>query len=509
MYAISIRFTSLPKRVAFVTSPPKSTFKALLQSSPTLLQAITMSSDKQAPLTLRHDETERGHYGKSAPIRYVPEQDPVQGSLSETTVSTNIVKMPGGTKTHVKVWSGHGSNEALLDFAQQVGGLIKRLGYWQAVEEADEAVTSAKQTLADATAALKTAKREESKTRNNSNASNAEKAEALEKKTAASTAVDAAKLELEQAEEDRAKAAEKPFEFYGSNLSQSEQASWEKIVTNLTVDAPHTDIFGKKREEAGGKTKETFYDCVQMHLQSRFVFNAAELQKFYILCGLRKSPRVTVRQFHDRIHVLNDAIEWLPMKYYSPQATEQTTKCEKFSDSDMVANVMRAMPESWQNDLLKNVKGNMPETTRELLPLLELIEKSPPTTAPKGGDNAKGKSNHGGGAAKKRSTDNSDLRVPRKKPRFQYNKCKHCDKYDGKPETHVTEKCRKWNADGTPKNKESSHKDKKAHKAFAQLKSKTEYNEKLLKKLLKKNRSNKKKTSRRTYDSSDSDSDSS
>jgi hypothetical protein len=469
-----------------------------------------MSSEKQAPLTLRHDETERGHYGKSAPIRYVPEQDPVQGSLSKATVSTNIVKMPGGTKTHVKVWNGHGNNEALLDFAQQVGGLIKRLGYWQALDEANEAVTSAKQTFVDASAALKTAKREESKTRNNSSANNAERAEALEKKTAASTAVDAAKLELEQAEEDRSKAAEQPFEFYGSNLSQSEQASWEKIVTNLTVDAPHTDIVGKKREEAGGKTKETFYDCVQMHLQSRFVFNAAELQKFYVLCGLRKSPRVTVRQFHDRIHVLNDAIEWLPMKYYSPQATEQTTKCEKFSDSDMVANVMRAMPESWQNDLLKSVKGNMPEMTRELLPLFELIEKSPPTTAPKGGDNAKGKSNHGGGAAKKRSTDTSDLRVPRKKARFQYNKCRHCEKYGGKPETHVTDKCRKWNADGTPKNKESSHsKDKKAHKAFASLKSKTEYNEKLLKKLLKKNKSDKRKKSKRTYDSSDSDSDSS
>jgi hypothetical protein len=299
-----------------------------------------MSSEKQVPLTLRHNETERGHYSNSVPIRYVPEQDPVQASLSE-------VKMLGGTKTQVKVWSGHGNSEALLDFAQQVGGRIKRLGYWQAVEEADEAVTSAKQTLVDASAALKTAKREESKTRNNSNASNAEKAEAFEKKTAVSTAVDAAKLELEQAEQDHSKAAEKPFEFYGSNLSQSEQASWEKIVTNLTVDAPHTDIFGKKHEEARGKTKETFYDCVQMHLQSRFVFNAAELQKFYILCGLRKSPRVTVRQFHDRIHVLSDAIKWLPMKYYSPQATEQTTKCEKFSDSDMVANVMRAMPESW------------------------------------------------------------------------------------------------------------------------------------------------------------------
>jgi hypothetical protein len=93
---------------------------------------------------------------------------------------------------------------------------------------------------------------------------------------------------------------------------------------------------GKKPEEARGKTKETFYNSVQMHVQSRFVFNTAELQKFYVLCGLKKSPRVTVCQFHDRIHILNDAIEWLPMTYFSPQATEQTTKCEKFSDSDII-----------------------------------------------------------------------------------------------------------------------------------------------------------------------------
>ena len=35
---------------------------------------------------------------------------------------------------------------------------------------------------------------------------------------------------IKAAEEERALAVEKPFEFYGSNLSQSEQASWEKIV---------------------------------------------------------------------------------------------------------------------------------------------------------------------------------------------------------------------------------------------------------------------------------------
>jgi hypothetical protein len=83
------------------------------------------------------------------------------------------------------------------------------------------------------------------------------------------------------------------------------------------------------------------------------------------------------------------------MKHYSPHATELTPVYEKFADSDMIGNIMPAMLESWQNDLLKSVKGNIPETTGKLLPLLELILKDPPTTAPKGGDNAKGKSTQG------------------------------------------------------------------------------------------------------------------
>ncbi len=107
-----------------------------------------------------------------------------------------------------------------------------------------------------------------------------------------------------------------------------------------------------------------------------------------------------MRQFCEHMQVLNDVIEWLPMKYYSPQSTENTVKCKKFADADMVSCIMHALPEAWQNDLLKSVQGNLPETVRELLPLLELIEKSPPTSAPKH-ESAKGKSENGGRAGKK------------------------------------------------------------------------------------------------------------
>jgi hypothetical protein len=91
----------------------------------------------------------------------------VLGSLSESAVSTNTVKMPGGTKTpHVKVWSGQGNNnEAFLNFVMQVRGSIKCLGYWMAIVEADEVFAAAKQALTDAEAALKATRKEESKTR--------------------------------------------------------------------------------------------------------------------------------------------------------------------------------------------------------------------------------------------------------------------------------------------------------------------------------------------------------
>jgi hypothetical protein len=185
-----------------------------------------------------------------APIHYVPEQDPVQSSLAESTVSTNTVKMPGDTKTHVKVWNGQVNNEALLDIFMQVGGLLKRLSYWSAVDEANNALAAANQALVHAQNALKATKKEGSKTQSKVNASDNEKADVLEKKTATAKAVDAAKLQVQEAEEEHAKAVETPFQFYGSNLSQSKQFLWGKNVTKLTVDAPHTNIFGKKREEA-------------------------------------------------------------------------------------------------------------------------------------------------------------------------------------------------------------------------------------------------------------------
>ena len=475
-------------------------------------------SDKK-PSALSHGEVERGHYGQSALIRYVPEKDPVQDALAESTsTETNKVKMPSGSTTRVSVWDGHGTNEALLRFVMTSWGLIKRLGYWTERTEALAAAAQAGSDLKKAQKELKAAKKEESKIlqRNKDDESVAtgeakqQLEEARQKIATAQEDIEVAQTQLEEAQREAAEASDKPFEFFGSNLSQSEQSNWSKIVTEQTESSPYTDVFGKKQEEAPGKTPKSFNDCVKIYLQSRFSFNAAESQAMYVSVGLRKSGRVTVRQFLDRLTVLNDCIEWLPMRYYSPHATEMTTECKKFTDLELVSCILRALPEPWQNDLLKSVHGMLPESTRDLLPLLELIEKSPPTTAPSR-DNSRGRGSGGEKPSSGKRHGGDKMGPIPKKPRKGKKHCALCAKHGGKEQTHNTDACKKYNSDGSLKwATKSEGSEKKVKKAFAQLKHKYDENTKTLKKLLKAQSKKEKKRARRSkYDSSDSDTDSS
>ena len=102
-----------------------------------------MSLEKAVPTFLRHNEVERGGYGQNAPIRYAPEQE----MKSDVSDVTNQIQLPGKTKTYLKVWNGKGSNESFLDFVMTSLGLIKRLGYWKKLKEADEAVLKSEESV--------------------------------------------------------------------------------------------------------------------------------------------------------------------------------------------------------------------------------------------------------------------------------------------------------------------------------------------------------------------------
>ncbi len=92
-----------------------------------------MSSAKSNPEGLKVVECERGVGGKNAPIRYIPEQDPVQDALEKTKKTTYFkLTLPNtGNELKVAIWA---SKQFLLHVRTALH-VCKQLGL--ETEEAD------------------------------------------------------------------------------------------------------------------------------------------------------------------------------------------------------------------------------------------------------------------------------------------------------------------------------------------------------------------------------------
>ena len=75
-----------------------------------------MSSAKSNPEGLKVVECERGVGGKNAPIRYIPEQDPVQDALEKTKKTTYFkLTLPNtGNELKVAIWASGTPEQFLL-----------------------------------------------------------------------------------------------------------------------------------------------------------------------------------------------------------------------------------------------------------------------------------------------------------------------------------------------------------------------------------------------------------
>ena len=74
-------------------------------------------------------ECERGVGGKNAPIRYIPEQDPVQDALDKTKKTTSFkLTLPNtGSELKVAIWAS-GTPEQFLLHVRTAMHVCKQLG---------------------------------------------------------------------------------------------------------------------------------------------------------------------------------------------------------------------------------------------------------------------------------------------------------------------------------------------------------------------------------------------
>jgi hypothetical protein len=471
-----------------------------------------MSSAKAFPEGLKWIECERGVGGKNSPIRYIPEQDPVQDALEKAKRTTYVkLTLPNtGNELKVAVWAS-GTPEQFVLHVRSAIHACKQMGLDASFAEAEQTVinTELEAELAK-TEYVKVRNSEKKKSKGKPEGKSEGKAEGNKSEVtnpdsealkAAKAAYETALKAVETAKLAVTTAGAKLFELYGNLLSDEARQPWEKIIKAQVTRAPWEDVKGVTHMETPTKTWSSFNECVTLHLLRVFRHDAGEALKYYITNTLKKPNRVSIRQFFVRVEQLNSYLETLPCLFNSPKANQVTKKVLPLDDADLATHLLRMCPAKWQTqyDLTEN---STPVSTRALLLVLENIENNVELDA-KPASTTKAR-----GADQKRKMESEDSRIPKKPKKVGWTEkhCVLCKKHGGAHKTHNTRDCRRYNKDGTPIKKnggagKSHPKEKKPEGVnFAQI-FRTE-----LRKALRKKSSKRKK--RRDRDSgSDSDSD--
>eukprot|EP00804_Cyclotella_cryptica_P029174 CCRYP_005340-RA/>CCRYP_005340-RA protein AED:0.42 eAED:1.00 QI:0/-1/0/1/-1/1/1/0/448 len=448
-----------------------------------------MSAEKMTPIGLKNQKCKRGRGG--APIRYVPDRDPVQEAL-DLKPETLKCTLTNGSETRVTVWSGHGTNEQFVLHVNKAYRSAKTMGLIPACDDADKAYESKKDDWKDVFCKLA-----------DDLLSKTEK----EKKTAESLSPKADMLALRTK---MTNSAREVFQLYANLLTAEARQPWDLIVKEQMESSPFHDIFGVKRKKSPGKMSESFKRCQLLHLQSCFAHDAGKNLKFYISNCLKKPNKVRVHQFVQRVMQLNNYVEDLPCLYYSPSASTMTQQVYSFTDAEVACHILRMCPLKWQ-DQYHLLEKCYPKGVKPLLLILERIEVANPVDERQ----LSSKPAKAQGAEQPSKKFALGAQIP-KKPKQAHTEytnvdknCKLCKKHGGAHTTHNTTECRRYNKDGTPTRgtfgqaAQKSREDSRPKKTYAQVLAHMEKLEKSLKK------ANKKGKKRRRRKESDSDSDSS
>jgi hypothetical protein len=265
------------------------------------------------------------------------------------------------------------------------------------------------------------------------------------------------------------------------------------------------------------KSVASFWECIDFHKLTVYSIDAAGRQRFYMLCNLKKPAKSSIRAHVTQTETLNKHLGLLPMIKNSPQAVTSTELGNvPFNETTLASIILSHLPVAWRTQYALT-HALVPESSRAILVDLENIEKlfaekaneaarankaKVAVTAKLAGEHVprKGKRAHGGGPGKG---------TPKKGHTDMF--CKWCKAVDGPFTTHNTTECRRFNKDGSQKDRPTKPFDsaKKPWKKSGsgnsdQISHLTKEMEKL-KKRLKKSKKHSKKCAR---DSSDSDSDS-
>jgi hypothetical protein len=117
--------------------------------------------------------------------------------------------------------------------------------------------------------------------------------------------VEAAKTELLRAEVSESAKVGLVYELFCKGLKQYPKLQWDHIVDDMHTKDPWEDLKGVKHDGLRRKSSLFLWECIDFHKLTIYSVDAAERQRFYMLCNLKKPTKSSIRAHVTRMETLN------------------------------------------------------------------------------------------------------------------------------------------------------------------------------------------------------------
>jgi hypothetical protein len=270
---------------------------------------------------------------------------------------------------------------------------------------------------------------------------------------------EAVEAELKKAQAHESAKVGLVYDLFCKTLKEDPELQWDRIIDDMHAKDPWEDLRGAKHDGLRRKLIASLWECIDFHKLTVYSVNAAERQRFNMLCNLKKPAKSSIQAHVTRMETLNKYLELLPMIKNSPQAVASTELGNvPFNKMTLASIVLSHLPVAWRTQYALT-HALVPESPRAILVDLENIEKL-----------FAEKANEAARANKAKVTATAKLageQVPRKGKRAHGEEpkkgtpkkgrtdkfCKWCKAVDGPFTTHNTTECRRFNKDGSQKDR--------------------------------------------------------
>ncbi len=109
------------------------------------------------------------------------------------------------------------------------------------------------------------------------------------------------------------------YDLFRKTLKEDPELQWDRIVDDMHTKDPWEDLRGVKHDGLRRKSMAFLWECINFHKLTVYSVDAAERQRFYMLCNLKKPAKSSIRAHVTRMETLNKYLGLLPTIKNSPQ----------------------------------------------------------------------------------------------------------------------------------------------------------------------------------------------